>query len=65
MVCYDMVYSAQITAFNLWARDLGAGKVIDGLGMLVGQAAESFILWRGLRPGAKQVLRELRRILQE
>lgn len=65
MVCYDMVYSAQITAFNLWARDLGARKVVDGLGMLVGQAAESFMLWRGLRPGAKQVLRELRRMLQE
>lgn len=58
--CYDMVYSAQTTAFNQWAKDLGAKCVLDGLGMLVGQAAESFMLWRGIRPSAKQVQRELR-----
>ncbi|MCW8331446.1 shikimate dehydrogenase [Photobacterium sp. SDRW27] len=65
VTCYDMVYGSQITAFNQWARDLGAGKTLDGLGMLVGQAAESFMLWRGIRPGAKQVKNELRRLLQE
>ncbi|PSW11730.1 shikimate dehydrogenase [Photobacterium sanctipauli] len=65
MTCYDMVYSAQVTAFNQWSIDNGAGKTLDGLGMLVGQAAESFMLWRGIRPGAKQVLRELRRLLQQ
>lgn len=65
VTCYDMVYGSQITAFNQWARDLGAGKTLDGLGMLVGQAAESFMLWRGIRPGAKQVKSELRRLLQE
>ncbi|PSV12760.1 shikimate dehydrogenase [Photobacterium kishitanii] len=63
--CYDMVYGSTATAFNLWAQQQGALKTIDGLGMLVGQAAESFMLWRGLRPGAKQVQRELRRLLQE
>ncbi|MGR5332858.1 shikimate dehydrogenase [Photobacterium damselae] len=62
--CYDMVYGAQPTAFNNWTSTLGASKNLDGLGMLVGQAAESFMLWRGLRPGAKQVQRELRRSLQ-
>ncbi|SPY29448.1 Shikimate dehydrogenase [Photobacterium damselae] len=59
-----MVYGAQPTAFNNWTSTLGASKNLDGLGMLVGQAAESFMLWRGLRPGAKQVQRELRRSLQ-
>ncbi|MDO3384319.1 shikimate dehydrogenase, partial [Gilvimarinus sp. SDUM040013] len=40
--CYDMMYGAEITAFNQWATDHGAEKAIDGLGMLVEQAAESF-----------------------
>jgi shikimate dehydrogenase len=57
---YDMMYSSQMTAFNDWAKQLGARLVIDGLGMLVGQAAESFAIWRGLKPSAKQVLIELR-----
>lgn len=65
MTCYDMVYGPDVTPFNQWAHELGARKVLDGLGMLVGQAAESFMLWRGIRPGAKQVQRELRRILQD
>ncbi len=63
-VAYDMAYSAGITTFNQWARDNGAVQAYDGLGMLVGQAAESFMLWRGLRPGTKQVLRELRKNLE-
>lgn len=64
-VSYDMVYGQGVTSFNQWAKKQGAAKVYDGLGMLVGQAAESFMLWRGLRPGTKQVLRELRKNLQE
>ncbi|MGB5445827.1 MAG: shikimate dehydrogenase [Psychromonas sp.] len=57
---YDMMYSAQATPFNAWAKAQGARVTIDGLGMLVGQAAESFAIWRGVKPGAKQVLTELR-----
>ena len=57
---YDMMYSTQATAFNAWAKKHGARKTIDGLGMLVGQAAESFAIWRGIKPSAKQVLIELR-----
>lgn len=57
---YDMMYSSEKTVFNTWASELGARVVIDGLGMLVGQAAESFVIWRGIKPGAKQVLTELR-----
>ncbi|MGF1726441.1 shikimate dehydrogenase [Photobacterium nomapromontoriensis] len=64
-VCYDMVYGSGLTTFNQWAQQHGVRIVLDGLGMLVGQAAESFMLWRGIRPGAKQVQRELRRALQQ
>jgi len=63
-IAYDMSYGPSITTFNQWARDNGAVRVFDGLGMLVGQAAESFMLWRGLRPGSKQILRELRKNLE-
>ncbi|WP_070970305.1 shikimate dehydrogenase [Vibrio sonorensis] len=63
-VSYDMMYGKEDTQFNQWAKSNGVVKCIDGLGMLVGQAAESFMLWRGLRPGAKQILRELRKNLQ-
>ncbi|MGR5237356.1 shikimate dehydrogenase [Vibrio alfacsensis] len=61
---YDMMYGKGETCFNQWAREHGAVHAYDGLGMLVGQAAESFMLWRGLRPGAKQILRELRKNLE-
>ncbi|NLS14372.1 shikimate dehydrogenase [Vibrio sp. SM6] len=61
---YDMFYGKGVTTFNLWAKTHGAIATYDGLGMLVGQAAESFMLWRGIRPGAKQVLRELRKNLE-
>lgn len=56
-----MMYGVAETPFNAWARQLGAHKIIDGLGMLVAQAAESFAVWRGIRPGTKQVINELRR----
>lgn len=61
---YDMMYGKGDTTFNQWAKQNGAAHAYDGLGMLVGQAAESFMLWRGLRPGAKQILRELRKNLE-
>lgn len=63
-IVYDMIYRAEVTPFNQWALDSGAHVAYDGLGMLVGQAAESFMLWRGIRPGTKQILRELRKNLQ-
>jgi shikimate dehydrogenase len=60
-VCYDMMYAAQPTAFMAWAAGLNARIVVDGLGMLVEQAAESFYLWRGTRPETKAVIEQLRK----
>ena len=58
-VCYDMLYGAEPTPFMQWATERGA-LVSDGLGMLVGQAAESFALWRGVRPETASVIANLR-----
>ncbi len=62
--CYDMMYGAKPTPFMDWAHQQGAGKVLDGLGMLVEQAAESFYLWRGVRPRTAAVITQLRQQLQ-
>jgi shikimate dehydrogenase len=59
---YDMVYGAKPTPFVHWARELGV-EAADGLGMLVGQAAEAFYLWRGVKPRVEPVLAQLRRTL--
>ena len=56
-VALDMVYAAQPTAFMRLAHSAGCPRIEDGLGMLVGQAAESFALWRGVRPDVAPVLR--------
>ena len=58
--CYDMMYGPGETVFNRWCREHGAGKTMDGLGMLVEQAAEQFALWRGVRPDSARVLDLLR-----
>lgn len=59
--CYDLAYGDAARPFLAWARGAGAGFVSDGLGMLVEQAAESFGLWRGVRPATAPVIRALRR----
>jgi shikimate dehydrogenase len=59
-LCYDCAYGPQDTVFVSWARQAGAGRAVMGLGMLVEQAAESFQLWRGLRPDTQAVLEALR-----
>jgi shikimate dehydrogenase len=62
-LAYDMMYGPAAEAFLQWARAHGAvGR--DGLGMLVEQAAEAFLIWRGVRPPSAQVLAELRRELE-
>lgn len=57
---YDMMYSDRPTAFVRWGREQGAKHALDGLGMLVEQAAESFHIWRGIRPDSAAVIRHLR-----
>lgn len=60
---YDMMYGAKPTPFMDWAAAHGAAKIMDGLGMLVEQAAESFWLWRGVQPATRPVIEDLRRQL--
>lgn len=57
-LAYDMVYGRD-TPFLAFARQQGASAV-DGLGMLVEQAAESFHIWRGVRPQTAPVIKKLR-----
>ena len=56
-----MMYADQPTAFVRWGREHRAALALDGLGMLVEQAAESFFLWRGVRPETASVIALLRR----
>ena len=58
-LAYDLMYGPTAQGFMTWASEHGA-RARDGLGMLVAQAAESFFIWRGVRPPAHQVLAELR-----
>jgi shikimate dehydrogenase len=59
---YDMMYQSEPTVFLDWARAHQPDcQIRDGLGMLVGQAAESFYLWRGVRPNTQPVIEALRR----
>lgn len=58
-LCYDLAYGAAAAPFLAWARARGH-PAVDGLGMLVEQAAESFMLWRGIRPSTRPVLEQLR-----
>lgn len=58
-LCYDLSYSMHDTPFVTWAKDNGAGRVAQGWGMLVEQAAESFYAWRGVRPDTRPVIARL------
>lgn len=59
-MAYDMMYGKETTTFLAFARTQGAGRLADGLGMLVEQAAESFMIWRGIRPQTAPVIAALR-----
>ena len=59
-VAYDMMYSPEATVFNRWAEKQGAAMLLDGLGMLVEQAAESFYIWRGVRVNTSPILKTMR-----
>ncbi|MGZ8240956.1 MAG: shikimate dehydrogenase [Methylobacter sp.] len=55
-VCYDLAYGDAPTAFVRWGRENHAFKSLDGLGMLVEQAAEAFFIWRGIRPETQPII---------
>ena len=57
--CYDLSYGLNATPFSTWARDHGATKSVMGWGMLVEQAAESFHIWRDVRPDTAPVLKQM------
>jgi shikimate dehydrogenase len=57
--CYDLAYSVKPTPFVCWAEAQGAGRAVQGWGMLVEQAAESFAIWRGKRPETRPILKRL------
>jgi len=64
-VCYDMTYGKELTPFLQKAKEQKAKQIIDGVGMLVGQAAESFYIWRGIRPNVDSVILELKSSLSQ
>jgi shikimate dehydrogenase len=61
-VCYDMAYGRGDTAFMRWASERGSTRAHKGWGMLVEQAAESYLLWHGVRPETKTVMGALDRL---
>jgi shikimate dehydrogenase len=63
--CYDMMYGSEPTIFLRWAKERGATQAADGLGMLIGQAAEAFYLWRQIRPEVVPVITAMRRQITE
>jgi shikimate dehydrogenase len=58
-VCYDMAYGPGDTPFVAWGKRHGAARAVKGYGMLVEQAAESFFLWRQVRPNTRAALAAL------
>jgi shikimate dehydrogenase len=59
-ICYDLSYGLNATPFSRWAKEHGARKSVMGWGMLVEQAADSFEIWRGIRPNTAPVLKQLK-----
>lgn len=58
--CYDLAYGEKPTAFVSWGFSHHAKKSVDGLGMLVEQAAEAFYLWRGVRPDTADIINTIK-----
>lgn len=63
--CYDIMYGKGMTPFLTWAKVHGAAMCVDGIGMLVEQAAESFYGWRNIKPDTSPVLSVLKKMYVE
>ena len=63
-VCYDLAYSYGETPFQRWTRQNNSKKSLQGWGMLVEQAAESFYIWRGVRPKTEEIIQKLQAELE-
>jgi shikimate dehydrogenase len=59
-LCYDLSYGAAAQPFLAWAREARAGDVVDGFGMLLETAADSYAIWFGRRPDTAPVFQALR-----
>ena len=57
--CYDLAYGLKGTPFTTWAHQHDSGRTAQGWGMLVEQAAESFEIWRGVRPNTAEILSKM------
>lgn len=62
-LAYDMMYRQEPTPFLKFAQQNGTLRIADGIGMLVEQAAESFFVWRGIRPQTKPVIAKLKSLV--
>ncbi|GAB7198059.1 shikimate dehydrogenase [Dickeya oryzae] len=61
--CYDMFYQSEPTPFLKWCIQQGAQRYVDGIGMLVWQAAHAFNLWHGVMPDVVPVIRKMKQEL--
>jgi len=64
-IAYDMMYGKEPTPFLIWAQQNGAQQISDGLGMLVEQAAESFFIWRNVKPDTGPVIKQIREKIRQ
>ncbi|WWO97705.1 MAG: shikimate dehydrogenase [Candidatus Dasytiphilus stammeri] len=58
--CYDIFYQPKLTPFLQWCKQQGCKQYTDGIGMLVAQAAESFLLWHGVLPPLQNVIKQIK-----
>ena len=58
-LAYELVYGKGLTPFLQFARESGARRLADGTGMLLEQAAESFFIWRGIRPETRALIQKM------